>query len=103
MKLIKSAMAGTLESSDVRIMLCPREGSGIEIELDSVVKAQFGLAIEGIVRQTLAEFDIEDAYVQLQDKGALDCVIKARIQCAICRACEMPYDWTKEDLQNEQQ
>lgn len=102
MKIIKAAVAGTLESSDIRIMLCPREEHGIEIELDSVVKAQFGPAIEHTVRQALAEFNIQDAFVQLQDKGALDCVIKARMQCAICRACEITYDWTKGDAQNEQ-
>ena len=91
------AVAGTLESSDVQIAVAPNPGGGIVIDLDSDVKAQFGDAIEETVRQVLAEFDITDASVRLLDKGALDCVIRARLRCAVCRAAQTPYDWTRED------
>nr|MBK5236988.1 citrate lyase ACP [Clostridium sp.] len=33
MKIIKNAAAGTLESSDIRIMLVSNENAGIEIDL----------------------------------------------------------------------
>lgn len=98
MRLTRAAITGTLESSDIQVTLRPQEG-GVTVELDSVVKAQFGEAIEQTVRQTLEEFEIKEAYVQLQDKGALDCVIKARVQCAICRACDIVYNWAREDAQ----
>ena len=91
------AMAGTLESSDVQITVAPNTGRGIDIDLESDVKAQFGEAIEETVRSVLAEFDISEASVRLLDKGALDCVIRARLRCAICRSAEEPYDWTRED------
>ena len=91
------AVVGTLESSDVQIAIAPNPGQGIEIDLESDVKAQFGEAIEETVRDVLAEFDIADASVRLLDKGALDCVIRARLRCAICRSAETPYDWTRED------
>ena len=91
------AVAGTLESSDVQIAVAPNPGGGSVIDLDSDVKAQFGDAIEETVRQVLAEFDITDASVRLLDKGALDCVIRARLRCAVCRAAQTPYDWTRED------
>ncbi len=91
------AMAGTLESSDVQISLLPNPGQGIEIQLESDVKAQFGDAICATVREVLAEFDIGDAQVLLRDKGALDCVIRARLRCAVCRATDTKYDWTRED------
>ncbi len=97
MILKKSAMAGTLESSDVQIAVSPNPGMGITIDLESDVKAQFGDSICATVRQVLAEFDISEAAVQLLDKGALDCVIRARLRCAICRSAETPYDWTRED------
>ena len=45
----------------------------------------------------LADFDVNDAVVAVVDKGALDFVIRARMQCAICRAAEVSYDWGKED------
>ena len=40
---------------------------------------------------------MNDAVVAVVDKGALDFVIRARMQCAICRAAEVSYDWGKED------
>ena len=97
MELKKPAMAGTTESSDVMIMLRPNPGAGIVIELQSDVKAMFGDAIEATVRQVLKEFDVTDAQVGIVDKGALDFVIRARMQCAVCRAAEIQYDWEKED------
>ena len=97
MELKKPAMAGTTESSDVMIMLRPNPGNGIEIDLQSDVKAMFGDAIEETLRSVLKEFDVSDAYVSVVDKGALDFTIRARMQCAICRAAEVSYDWGKED------
>ena len=35
--------------------------------------------------------------MEIRDKGALDCVIRARMECVICRGAEEKYDWTKED------
>ena len=97
MELKKPALAGTLESSDCQIMLRPNPGMGIEIELESDVKNMFGDAIEATIREVLAEFDVKDAYVTVQDKGALDFAIRARMQCAVTRAAEVSYDWGKED------
>lgn len=91
------AVAGTLESSDVQIAIAPNPGRGIQIDLESDVKAQFGEAIEQTVRDVLAEFAITDASVRLLDKGALDCVIRARLRCAVCRSAEEAYDWSRED------
>jgi len=97
MILKKPAVAGTLESSDVQISIAPNPGMGIAIDLESDVKAQFGEAIETTVRDVLAEFEVQEAYVRLMDRGALDCVIRARLRCAVCRSAETPYDWTRED------
>lgn len=97
MNLKKPAIAGTLESSDVQITLYPNEGNGIEISLNSVVKAIFGQAILETARAVLREFEVTDAYVQIDDKGALDHVIRSRMQAAICRSAECSYDWARED------
>lgn len=97
MEIKKASSAGTLESGDVQIVIGPNPGGGVEIELESDVKLQFGSAIEAAVREELARFSVEEAHVQLMDKGALDCVIRARMDCAICRAAEMRYDWMGED------
>ena len=97
MELKKPAVAGTLESSDVQITLRPNPGQGIQIELQSDVKALFGQAIEETVRAVLAEFGVQDALVDANDKGALDFVIRARMECAVCRAAQVQFNWGKED------
>lgn len=97
MELKKPAVAGTMESSDIMVTLRPNENGGIEIDIQSDVKATFGDAIEATIREVLADFGVENAVVAVVDKGALDFVIRARMQCAICRAAEVSYDWGKED------
>lgn len=97
MELKKPAVAGTMESSDIMVMIHPNEETGVEIDIQSDVKATFGNAIEATIREVLADFGVTDAVVAVVDKGALDFVIRARMQCAICRAAEILYDWGKED------
>ena len=97
MELKKPAVAGTMESSDIMVMIHPNEETGVEIDIQSDVKATFGDAIEATIREVLADFGVTDAVVAVVDKGALDFVIRARMQCAICRAAEILYDWGKED------
>ncbi|NBI68500.1 citrate lyase acyl carrier protein [Pseudoflavonifractor sp. 60] len=86
-----------MESSDVQITLRPNPGQGIQINLQSDVKAMFGDAIEATVRNVLAEFDVKDALVDVNDKGALDFAIRARMECAVCRAAEVGFDWGRSD------
>ncbi|GBG95254.1 citrate lyase subunit gamma [Ligilactobacillus salitolerans] len=77
MEIKNTAIAGTLESSDIQIMLS-QGNNGIEIELESEVKAKFGAQINAVITETLKQYEIENAKVKAVDKGALDCVIKAR-------------------------
>lgn len=97
MKIEKEAVCGNIESGDIQVILSPNEEEGIVIELTSVVKPIFGDAIEETVREVLADFEIDTAKVTLQDKGALDCVIRARMQAAVLRSLGQKYDWSKED------
>ncbi|PZO96370.1 MAG: citrate lyase acyl carrier protein [Streptococcus pyogenes] len=88
MNIRKTALAGTLESSDVQIMIT-KASRGITIELESDVKKQFGNAIIATVKDVLAAYAIENAKVSIVDKGALDLVIKARTITALQRALEL--------------
>ncbi len=97
MKILKPAVCGTLESSDIQVTIRPNDGNGIEIDLESVVKTIFGDEIEATVKEVLQEFGVTDVQVTLVDKGALDCVVRARMQAAILRASGEKYDWSKED------
>lgn len=87
MEIKKTALAGTLESSDVQVMLT-KGNNGIEIELESDVKKQFGDQICRVVTKTLESCGIKTAKVKVVDKGALDCVIKARTIAAAHRALD---------------
>ena len=83
-KIICRATAGTLESSDVFVTLEPHE-AGLEIEIDSVVKNQYGDAIRAAVEDVLKEQNVTAARVSVVDRGALDCVIRAREETAVLR------------------
>ena len=88
MEILYPAMAGTLESSDVQVMVQPGEGS-IEFELDSVVMNQYGNQIKRVVMEVLDNLEITSAKIKMIDKGALDCTIKARVECAVFRSNKM--------------
>lgn len=83
-KIIRRATAGTLESSDVFVTLEPHD-SGVEIEIDSVVHKQFGPTILKAVEEVLADCGVDSAKVSVVDRGALDCVIRARVETAVER------------------
>lgn len=85
MKIEKAAMAGTLESSDCMVTVEPGNGA-VELELESAVINQFGEQIERVVLETLTRLDVDDVYIRIVDKGALDCTIKARVECAVYRS-----------------
>ncbi len=85
MEIKKRAVAGTLESSDVFVDIAPSE-NGLDIRIQSVVFNQFGEQIEQVVTETLRQFGVERAEVTLNDRGALDCTIRARVETAIKRA-----------------
>lgn len=83
-QIIRHAAAGTLESSDVYVEIEPN-ADGIVLELESVVMEQFGDAIEAVVREVLEQCGVTEALVRIADRGALDCVIRARVETAVRR------------------
>ena len=83
MKVKETAVAGTLESSDVMVTVEPAEG--IQLSIDSSVINQYGRAIKATVLETLDRLEVKDAKVTVVDHGALDCTIKARVECAVFR------------------
>ena len=84
MDILKRASAGTLESSDAYVEIEPGK-NGLDIQLESVVLAQFGQEILDVVREVLQENHVEKANVRIADRGALECVIRARVETAILR------------------
>lgn len=88
MKIIGQAMAGTLESNDVLVTVSPAQ-EGIDLALTSIVLNQFGDQIRKAVLDTAEELGVRDARIELNDKGAVECTIKARVETALRRAGEV--------------
>lgn len=86
MEILKSAAAGTLESSDCMVTVEP--GEGISLDLTSSVMNQYGRQIKAAVLETLNRLDVKNANVTVVDKGALECTLKARVECAVFRSCD---------------
>jgi citrate lyase subunit gamma (acyl carrier protein) len=87
MNELKTAQAGTLESNDIMITLTPgAAGSGVVIELESIVLAQYGQAIKTTIVNVAQEQNVTDIYIKAVDRGALDCTIQARVLAALSRA-----------------
>ena len=88
MEIQKAAIAGTLESSDAQVSVEPG-GSGIELSIESSVMNQYGRQIQKTVLETLERLGVKAARVKVVDKGALDCTLKARVECAVFRSADM--------------
>lgn len=84
MDIIKSATAGTMESSDAYVEIEPGNGKN-EISVESVVWMQFGEKIRTAVEEVLNDLEVENAKVRIVDRGALECVIRARVETAVLR------------------
>lgn len=85
MEIKKTAMAGTLESSDAQVTVEPGDGT-IELTIESSVIHQYGRQIRKVTMETLERLGVTDARVTIFDKGALDCTLKARVECAVYRS-----------------
>ena len=85
-KKVEPAHAGTLESSDLFVRVTPIEGEGVEIELESTVYEIYADAIKATILESANALKATGIKIMVQDKGALDYVIKARVQAAILRA-----------------
>ncbi len=84
MNIQTSAVAGTLESSDVYVKVEPCDK--LEIEVESVVYNQFADEIKKSVMEVVEDLKVTSGKISVNDKGAIDCVIKARVETAIRRA-----------------
>jgi len=87
-KLLQPGQAGTIESNDIIVTVAPAAEDGIVIELTSPVIKQYGNRIREVIADTLVSLGVTQAFVQANDKGALDCTIRARVQTAVARALQ---------------
>lgn len=86
MQIVQAAVAGTLESGDIMIRITPIDSCNIDLQINSSVEKQFGDAIRNTILDVLALHDVDGVQLDVDDKGALDFVIRARMETLLSRA-----------------
>ena len=85
-RIYQTASAGMLESCDALVTVSPQnEGAGIEIELISSVVKQYGKHITALLKEVAAQEGFMDVKIKVEDKGAWDYTLKARLMTALAR------------------
>lgn len=87
---MRSITTGSLSSSDCLITLTEHNGKVIDIE--SIVYDAFHTQIEKVINTVLEEENITNIHLVIQDKGALDYTIRARLKSAIARLKEAKHE-----------
>lgn len=90
MKTVKrEATVGFDDKNDALVTVSPCEaGQGILIELTSPVKRQYGEHLETVVAEVARGAGYTDVKINVQDKGAWDYALRARIEAALARGDE---------------
>jgi citrate lyase subunit beta/citryl-CoA lyase len=72
--------------SDLSVSVTLRDAGGVEVAIESKVRAFYGDSIQQMVESALGAFGVEHAAVSVDDKGALPYVISARLETALRRS-----------------
>ncbi|MDA3886883.1 MAG: citrate lyase acyl carrier protein [Candidatus Delongbacteria bacterium] len=82
-KIAEAGNYGPKIKSDCMITLQIKKSGGLKIEVISKVKALFGDQITKLCKDVLRFYGIKDAVFKIEDTGALDYIIAARIEAAV--------------------
>ena len=84
MKIVKKGQAGTMQSSDLMVTVEPADE--LIIEIQSTVKKQFEHLIRARLEAVLERCAVTAGRISINDRGALDYAIEARLEAALGRA-----------------
>ncbi len=82
----EAGQRGERVRSDCWVRLEPRTSGGLELCVRSKEEAMYGHAVRATCRTVLEALGVRDAVVSVEDEGALDFVLAARIEAAVKRA-----------------
>jgi len=88
--------------SDCYVELELTSNHGHQIEVKSKVQVLFGRQITALCEQVLGYFEIENANLYLEDSGALDYVLAARLEAAIKQLIDTDRDFLLDILPQNQ-
>jgi citrate lyase subunit beta/citryl-CoA lyase len=83
MKISQASSAGRKDKADIEIRIAPSDGKGIAIDLESSVARLFGEHIRSFISGYLENLGINSCAVVAVDDGALDFVIKSRVEATL--------------------
>ncbi|RCK77580.1 MAG: Citrate lyase beta chain [Ignavibacteriae bacterium] len=83
--IAEAGRKGSDVRSDCYICIELRKSGGIKIELVSRVDVLYGKSIKNIIKKGCEYFGIENAIIKVEDSGALQFVIMARLETAVKR------------------
>ena len=76
--------------SDCHVKVSIKGSGGLRIELTSKVKPMYGRQIIELVKKQVLSYGLENVWIEITDRGALDFVIMARIEAAVAQLTELP-------------
>lgn len=72
--------------SDAWVRVEPKERGGLKLAVKTKVEAMYGDAVRALCRQALETLGVRHASVEVEDSGALNFALAARIETAVKRA-----------------
>ncbi len=87
MHINRKASAGTMQSSDLMVVVEPHDS--IVIDIESTVKKQYEHLIRAQINSVVERLGVASGHICVSDRGALDYAIAARVEAALRRASEV--------------
>jgi citrate lyase subunit gamma (acyl carrier protein) len=88
--IVRTASAGSLESSDCLVTVTPSES--IEIDYSGANAKLFTSRAKRLTAEILKKYSISGASVHIHDQGAIEAAMRARVETALERAMEAEED-----------
>lgn len=85
MEILNTASAGTIDKCDCLVTVSKGEG-GLSLHLESKVFYEYGEHIHSLLTDCLRKMNVQNARIEVQDMGAFDHVLIARLQAALYRS-----------------
>ena len=76
-----------MESSDLLVKVAPSDNNAREVVIHSEVIKRVTKQITRVVSQTLDKLAVSEGSIVIENKGAFDCMIRARVQTAVLCVC----------------
>ena len=87
MKIQRPASAGQRSRWDCQVDVEPApEGAGLTVEIESTVGTLFDAVQRAALEEHLKALEVTEGRIRVIDDGALDYVLRARLECALVRA-----------------